>query len=158
MNARDILANGHKTVLSMVEGLSEEEWNRPNVCGVWSTKDIVAHLASFEWVLVDVLASLSSEGRPTPALDRFRESSEFNDEEVAARDQDSSTTVLDEYVQAHEQVMALVEGLPEETFRRNGTLPWYGSSYSLDDLLVYSFYGHKREHGAQIKLFRKSLD
>ena len=31
-----------------------------------------------------------------------------------------------------------------------GTIPWYGPDYSLDDLLVYQMYGHKREHDPQL--------
>ena len=28
--------------------------------------------------------------------------------------------------------------------------PWYGPEYSLDDLVVYTMYGHKREHDPQL--------
>ena len=42
-------------------------------------------------------------------------------------------------------------------FRENGTLPWYGAEYSLDDFIVYTYYGHKREHAAQIAAFRDHL-
>jgi hypothetical protein len=38
-----------------------------------------------------------------------------------------------------------------------GTLPWYGPEYALDDFIVYSYYGHKREHSAQINVFRDQL-
>ena len=34
--------------------------------------------------------------------------------------------------------------------REVGTIPWYGPQYSLDDMLVYTMYGHKREHGPQL--------
>ena len=27
---------------------------------------------------------------------------------------------------------------------------WYGPEYSLDDLVVYQMYGHKREHDPQL--------
>lgn len=33
-------------------------------------------------------------------------------------------------------------------------MPWYGDAYALDDLIVYMYYGHKREHNAQIAAFR----
>ena len=41
--------------------------------------------------------------------------------------------------------------------RLPGTLPWYGNRYSLDDFIVYTFYGHKREHGAQIGVYRDKI-
>jgi hypothetical protein len=41
--------------------------------------------------------------------------------------------------------------------RQNGALPWYGAEYDLEDFIAYSFYGHKREHTAQINVFRDAL-
>jgi hypothetical protein len=32
-----------------------------------------------------------------------------------------------------------------------GSIPWYGPEYALDDLLVYTMYGHKREHAPQLE-------
>ena len=65
MNAVDVLRYGHGTVLTTLEGVPSTEWTTPGVCGVWSVKDIVAHLASYELALVDVLTSLTK-GGPTP--------------------------------------------------------------------------------------------
>ena len=62
--------------------------------------------------------------------------------------------MLDELNQAHAQVLELIQQVPEAEARRPGTLPWYGAEYALEDYLVYQFYGHKREHSAQIAAFR----
>jgi hypothetical protein len=50
--------------------------------------------------------------------------------------------------------MTLVAQIPAETLRATGTIPWYGPEYALDDLITYMYYGHKREHSAQIAVFR----
>ncbi len=65
--------------------------------------------------------------------------------------------VLGEYNDAHAQVMSIVAQISPETLRQTGTLPWYGAIYALDDFLVYAFYGHKREHSAQIASFHDQL-
>jgi hypothetical protein len=52
MNALDVLKYGNLTVLRTIEGLPHSEWDTPDVCGVWSVKEIIAHLASFEDILV----------------------------------------------------------------------------------------------------------
>ncbi len=57
MNARDVLKYGHLTVLRTIDGLPKADWETSGVCGYWSVKDLIAHLASFEHVLVDVLNS-----------------------------------------------------------------------------------------------------
>ena len=46
---------------------------------------------------------------------------------------------------------SLIGGIPETERSRPGTLPWYGDEYALDDFIVYTSYGHKREHGPQIE-------
>jgi hypothetical protein len=53
MNAVDILKYGQLTVLRTLDGLPESAWETPGACGVWSVKEIIAHLASYEQVLVD---------------------------------------------------------------------------------------------------------
>src|SRR2546429_52353 len=69
----------------------------------------------------------------------------------------SMREVLDEFNDTHAQVMSLAAQMRPETFRQTGTLPWYGMDYALDDFIVYTFYGHKREHSAQIAAFRDLL-
>lgn len=167
MNASDILRYGHATVLRAIDGLAEAEWATGGVCGVWSVKDIIAHLTSYELVLQEVLSSFQVDSAmpsaspgtsATPMLNAFIEpSGQFNDTQVALRSSYSHTDVLAEYTSTYEQVAALAAQLPAETFRQAGTLPWYGLEYALDDFIVYAFYGHKREHCAQIVVFRDRL-
>jgi hypothetical protein len=38
-------------------------------------------------------------------------------------------------------------------WQQPGILPWHGGQYSLDDFVVYQYYGHKREHSAEIAGF-----
>src|SRR6266487_5955794 len=153
MNASDILKYGQGTVLQAIEGLPEPAWETPGACGIWSIKDIIAHLASYEHVLMTFVRS-----SPTPYLSKFTEpGGNFNDLEVAARKGKSVKEVLDEFNDTYAQVMSLVTRIPVETFRQAGTIPWYGIEYALDDYIVYAYYGHKREHSAQIAAFRDHL-
>lgn len=158
MNATDILKYGQLTVLQAIDGFPETAWETAGACGIWSVKDIIAHLASYEQVLVDVLATFTSDS-PTPALNTFIElGGEFNDFEVNRRKEKTIQDVLAEFNDAHARVMSLIVGIPSETLRKTGTLPWYGMDYPLDDVIVYMYYGHKREHSAQIAAFRDHLD
>lgn len=157
MNTTDILKYGHLTVLRAIENLPEAAWEMPGVCGVWSVREILAHLASYEHLLVDVFGSLL-DGGPTPYLDRYtREFTYFNDSEVAQRQEKSRAETLAEYNETQAKTMELVTQISAATLRQNGTLPWYGLEYSLDDFIVYTYYGHKREHCAQINTFRDRL-
>jgi Mycothiol maleylpyruvate isomerase N-terminal domain len=157
LNATDILKYGQLTVLQAIDGFPETAWETPGACGVWSVKDIIAHLASYEQVLVDILSTFTG-GGTTPALKAYIEpGGQFNDSEVNRRKEKTAQDILAEFNDAHTQVMALIVNIPIETLRRDGTLPWYGMNYALDDVLVYMYYGHKREHSAQIAAFRDHL-
>ena len=157
MNAEDVLLYGHQTVLQAVDGLPEQEWGVGGVCGVWSVREIIAHLASFEQALVELLGAFL-DGEPMPTIERWGADPErFNDDEVARRQQMSPAEVMAEYAAAHERTLALMRSIPLKARRQAGTLPWYGPEYDLEDFVAYSFYGHKREHSAQICVFRDPL-
>ena len=157
MNSVDILQYGHETVKEAVADLPHQEWQVAGVCGHWSVKEIVDHLASFEQLLVEVLTSLLEEAPPTPTLQRLLvDEAQFNDDEVARRHDLTVEESWLAYETAHQTADSLLTQIPLEGQRLNGTLPWYGDSYDLEDFLVYTYYGHKREHCAQIDLFRSA--
>jgi hypothetical protein len=153
VNAPDVLRYGHLTLLDTFGNVPDDMLDEAGACGVWSIRDIMGHLASYELVLVDVLGSLGADAA-TPVLDRFLQGPEFNDLEVEARRERSLADVLAELNDAHARTLELIATVPAERLRQAGTLPWYGDAYALDDLIVYQYYGHKREHAAQIEAFR----
>jgi hypothetical protein len=158
MNTSDILKYGHLTVLGAVKDLPEADWQTAGVCGVWSVKQIIAHLASFEQLLVEILATVSGSA-PGATLARYKaDLVAFSDGEVAARDHLNVAQTMAEYETLQAQTMPLLEQIPLTRRRENGILLWYGTEYDLDDFLVYTYYGHKREHCAQIAVFRDQIN
>jgi hypothetical protein len=157
MNAHDILHYGHTFVTRNLAELPMSEWETENVCGWWSTKNIIAHLASFEYVLIDAMQSFVGGGPATYLGAMNADPGKFNDDQVAARQNTPAQQVYDEYTAQHLITLELLAKIPAETVRQAGTLPWYGPEYALDDFIVYQYYGHKREHTAQINVFKDLL-
>lgn len=158
MNVIDILRHGHETVKTAVNQLPQNEWHIPGVCGHWSVKDIVAHLTSFEQLLIEVAMSLQPENVPTPVLDHLlADEAQFNDSEVEKRQEQTVEAIWAEYETAYKTAVDLLNQIPAEQFRQKGLLSWYGETYDLEDFLVYTYYGHKREHCAQVSLFRDRI-
>ena len=60
MNATDVLRYGQLTAMQAIEGFPETTWETPGAYGVWSVKDIIAHFASYELVLVDILSTFTT--------------------------------------------------------------------------------------------------
>lgn len=158
MNLDDVLKYGHQTVLNSINGLGETEAQVGGVCGYWSVRDIMAHLASHEAVLIDALNSLLDVSIPTPNLANYKaQGYRFNDLEVDKRQGVSFAELIREYETAHALVRGLAAQIPLARRRQAGVFPWYGAEYDLEDLVAYSNYGHKREHCAQIAVYRDTL-
>ena len=159
MNADDVVKYGHSFFMEKLEGIPEDECYATGVCGVWSIKDLIAHIASHELVFIDVMNMFLENGEPTPAFDKNAEIGpmEYNDYAVAARSHLSYTEQLDEYIQAYEKLVGLLAQVPVAKRREVGSMPWYGMEYDLEDWIVYGNYAHKREHGAQIDVFKDKL-
>ena len=154
MNADDVFRYGHLTVLQAIDGLAGSDWETPGVCGVWSARNVLAHLGSYELASGDVFAMILGQSE-TPTLDlMLSQGAAFNDGQVAQRASQSASEKLAEYTRAHERAAALLAQIPLDQRRQTGLLPWYGTEYDLEDLLTYLSYGHKREHSAQIDAFR----
>src|SRR3990170_4128247 len=106
MNAGDVLKWGDATVCRTIDGLPMSDWETGGVCGVWSVKDIIGHLAAFEHLLVDVLSSFLGNGA-TPTLDAYHQVGpmRFNDVEADARQDRPAEDVLAEYNEIQARTM-----------------------------------------------------
>lgn len=160
MHPVDVLYYGHQTVIQSVENLEESAWDIPGACGVWSCREIIAHLASFELVFIDLINKLLNKTVPTPAMDMFMTEGPgaFNDNQVALRKSQSPTETWAEYETAFQKSHELFKQIPVEMYRQTGILAFYGDAYDLEDFITYTFYGHKREHTAQINAFKDILE
>jgi hypothetical protein len=160
MNPADILKYGDRFLTDILKDVPQSEWEKGGVCGVWSVKDIMGHLAAYEHWLQEVLAPFSGVDVEQQVFQLMGEVGpvRWNDVEVENRRGKSTADTLQEYRSNYVYTMEhIIPKVPAETWSKVGTIPWYGANYSLDDFIVYAFYGHKREHGAQIAVFKDQL-
>ena len=147
MQTLDVLMYGQRTVRSTIDRYTPADWDRIAL-GVWTAKDLLGHLGAFEVRFADVLATFV--GAPKESKLTDADPRTFNDEQAAVRKDWPLERVMAEFLDAHERVMTHARGISAEVWREVGTIPWYGLEYSLDDLVVYQMYGHKREHDPQL--------
>ena len=157
MNADDVMNYGHGTLMASLDAVDENLLETGGACGYWSVKNLLAHLTSFEWLIVDTLAQITGEST-TPHLDAmFAQGDDFNDAQVNERADKSYNQQLTEYLTAHAKATALLAEIPLEKRREKGLVAWYGEDYDLEDIIVYMIYAHKREHCGQIDIFKDSV-
>jgi len=155
MSASEQLENNHLLVIQSVDNLPDVEWDMPNVCGTWSVKDIIAHITSYERLLIDVFRTFLEQSPDTPYLSKYiKQNSNFNDTEVEARRYHTAQQVIDEYEEAQGEAASLLARIPPETLSQQGTMPWYGSERSLNDF-INGINKHIRHHCEQIATFRQ---
>lgn len=159
MHANDILKYGHSFIMGALDGLDESHYEDSGVCGFWSVKDIMGHLAYIEGLLAEILQGILEIDAPTPFMDTMRQQGPgaMNDLEYEKRKDTPFTEVMAEYNASRTKAAELLAQVPLETQRQAGLLAWYGAEYDLEDYLAYTFYGHKREHGAQINILKDQL-
>lgn len=155
MNTIDVLTYGQQTILRTVARYRPGDWSRIAL-GVWTAKDLLGHLGAFEVRFADVLAAFV--GAPVASELMDADPATFNDDQAAIRADWTVERVTDEFLTAHERVMTHARAIPAERWREAGTIPWYGAEYSLNDLVVYQMYGHKREHDPQLSAVLEQTD
>ncbi|GCE13683.1 DinB family protein [Tengunoibacter tsumagoiensis] len=162
MSAAEALENGHQSVLTALNDLPESEWEIPGADGDWSIKDIVAHLAAYDLVIIDILKTFH-DSQPGPyVLKLFRpdgkvNSQEFNQETVATRRYHTAQQVLNEFQEGQLQVTSLLQQFSPASLQQPGTLPWFKTEISLEELLN-KLARHLQEHGEQIQRFHHRHD
>jgi uncharacterized damage-inducible protein DinB len=153
MNLPDILFYSQKLVTDSAGNISDEFLMKPGACGEWSVKDILAHITSYEFLLLDVFKFVKHQ-KDTPYLHQLNtEYKNFNTLQVNAYKNKSKKNLLQEFMQAYDGVLEQLKNFTPSELRKSGTIPWYGTQYSLDDFVVYANYAHFVEHTTQIKLF-----
>jgi hypothetical protein len=148
MNPVDMMMYGQRTIDALIDRLEPADWTAIAL-GVWTTKDLVGHLGAFEVRFAEVLAPFVGE-TPRTSL-RSASPATFNDGQAGIRRDWPVDRIVAELREAHALVMELAPRIPAEVWREVGTVPSYGPAYSLDEMLVYSMYGHKREHAPQLE-------
>jgi hypothetical protein len=148
VNPLDMMMFGQRTIDGLIDRLRPDDWTTIAL-GVWTSKDLVGHLGAFEVRFAEVMAVFVDE---TPATNlRAEPPATFNDDQAAIRRNWPVEQVVAELRDAHRLTMDHAARIPAETWTAVGTIPWYGPQYSLDEMLVYTMYAHKREHSPQLE-------
>ena len=115
MNASDVIKYGHSFFTAALEQVPRDEWQQTGVCGIWSVKDVVAHLAACEVFLGELLAAWSA---GTQADFGAAMGEAYSPAAVEARAADTPAQVLAEYDRAYQRVSQLIGAVDAETLGR----------------------------------------
>jgi len=143
----DWLQEAYQQWEGFLEQIGPERMDEPGVNGQWSMKDIVAHLTGWNRRLVASLqAAQRGESEPPPPWPAHLESEDEINAWIYESNRDRPVReVLDETQQIFQQLLAVIEGLPEdvqiEQVHKQGRvfhLAWLGDKR----FLVGEFFDH----------------
>jgi hypothetical protein len=152
---RDQLLKDIRTEWSRLEkslsALTEEEMTKPGIVGAWSIKDILAHLAAWEQLLLDWYQA-GIQGR-TPAkapVGMSRKAMDALNQEIYERNrQRSLDDVLTCFRTSYQQVLATIEAIPNDDIFAHGKFAWTGR-LTLADYITGNTCNHYAWARAQI--------
>ncbi len=128
--------------------LSVAEINQPGAVGVWSVKDVLAHIAFWERYAANIIRDAMRGSTPVLAADDETERS--NASVVAQYYQRSLAAVIADWQQAREDLLEAIEDLDDEDLNDPDRFPWSEGRTLLDRLAGNSF-DHEQEHIEQIR-------
>ena len=157
MDVADVVALIRTTSARMerlLAQLSVEQMNVPGAVGVWSVKDVVAHLAFWQRYAASLLtAAIRGE---TPDLDGDDETERSNASVVAQYYQRPLGAVIAEWQAAREELLDQLEQVSDEDLNDPTRFAW-SDGRSLLDRIAGNSYEHEQEHIEQIRAWMAQL-
>jgi uncharacterized damage-inducible protein DinB len=157
MPKAEVLADlraARERLLSAIEGLSDDDMLRVGAVGIWSVKDVLAHLVSWEAELVTALARLpQSAGRP-PQIVEIEDIDEWNAEQYRTNAPRPLAAVLEDFHGVHKHLLEAVAALDNRTLDDNRRFSWMEGE-PLSYLILENAAWHEEEHAEDIRAWRE---
>jgi uncharacterized damage-inducible protein DinB/predicted RNase H-like HicB family nuclease len=138
------LRDARQELLAALSNLPAD-WPAP-VCGDWTAKDVLGHLADWEWVGVEGLRLMAG-GQP-PGVELVTDLDVWNREHVAARRGQPWEVVLQDMHDARQALLHALNAVQPGLLGQPFPFPWGGDGTPADWLAVYPV--HDREHAAEL--------
>ncbi len=157
MPKAEVLADlraARERLLSAIAGLGEDDMLRVGAVGIWSVKDVLAHLVSWEAELVTALTRLpQNAGRP-PQIVEIEDIDEWNAEQYGSNAPRALGAVLEDFHGVHKHLLEAIAALDNRTLDDNRRFPWMEGE-PLSYLILENAVWHEEEHAADIRAWRE---
>ncbi len=131
-------------LLESLKGLSDEEFQAPNVVGAWSLKDLLGHITSWEEETLQMVQEKLAGGEPNfyPYI-----IDQWNAQQAERKRSIPLGQVQASFHETHQRLMELTSQLPEDLFFEMTRVRL---------ALEADCWGHYVEHRRQVDVWRQS--
>lgn len=144
------LARSREALQQAIQGLSEDEMTQVPVEGVWTIKDVLGHLTSWEEALLQPLRRYADGGPFDGQV--IEDYLTWNDEQAALKKDLSLGAILDELTSVRQKLVATADRLSDRQYEQQVPFPW-GEMGTVDKALQ-GLSLHEREHLRSIQTWR----
>ena len=143
-------------LLAAIEGLTDEELVQPGAAGIWSVKDIMAHLIAWEAELVTLLSrKLSKRYKDAPELVLIEDLDEWNEEQYHLNARKPLSVILPDFHGVHKHLLRAIEEADPATLLAANRFEWMEGE-ALANLVLETAVWHEEEHAEDIRLWREA--
>lgn len=142
-------------LLDSIEGLTDDDMLRVGAVGLWSVKDVLAHLVTWEAELVTALSRLEQHKQQAPRIVEIDDIDEWNAEQYRINAPRPLASVLDDFHGVHKYLIQAVQDLDDRTLDNNRRFHWMEGE-PLSYLIVENAVWHEEEHADEIRAWREA--
>lgn len=112
----------HKSLIDIIEGLSDEQIRRQVITGKWSIFENIVHLATYQHAFIHRLRQILSE--ENPQLSRYTAETDPRFHDNCSR---STREIMQDLIATRRALIDKIFSLGEERVQRRGSHPVYGN-------------------------------
>ncbi len=140
-------------LVAAIDGLTDDQMLMVGAVGVWSVKDVLAHLVSWEAELVTALARLEQHKQRPPRIVELDDIDEWNAEQYQTNAPRPLAHVLEDFAGVHKHLVQAIEQLNDSQLDDNRIFPWMEGE-PLSYLIAENAIWHEEEHADDIRAWR----
>jgi uncharacterized damage-inducible protein DinB len=145
------LAESRRALHQAIEGLSEKEMTQVQVEGVWTIKDVLGHIASWEKTCLEPLRRYAK-GGPFE-VEVIEDYLTWNEEQAARKRDVPLDTILDELATVRQELVEAASRLSAGQWKQRVPFSWGGQGTIAAVLDV--FYQHELGHVRHIQQWQQ---
>ena len=152
--ALDALAASRRALHQAIRGLSQEDMTQIQVEGVWTIKDVLGHIASWEETYLVPLRRVA-DGGPFEA-EVIEDYTPWNEKQAARKRRIPLSAILDELDAVRQDLVTTANRLSTEQWNRTMPFTWGGEGTVAQALDVLA--EHEWDHVHTIQRWRETRD
>lgn len=148
------LMSARAELVEALAGLTPDHMLITGVVGLWSIKDVLAHLGAWESEVVTALNQVQN--KRMPSLLRIDDIDEWNEEQYRVNVRRPLEVIQTDFEGVHRMLVRMIQDFDERSLLDNRRYAWMEGE-PLWYLIEENVTLHEREHAAEIRAWRENI-